>query len=126
MDVIFVNSERVHFEQMLGEIISEQISKQIERLVSVRSDKDNSRMSSSTSPFRPAIRYNLKDPVVVDGLGFSRMGNPVRKIISELRKFGIEVDVRQRSGSYVFGSDLNHYLQQVRLSQKSYKSKKHA
>jgi hypothetical protein len=125
MDVIFVNSERVHFEQMLREIISEQISKQIEKLALAR-DKDNSRLSSSTSPFRPGVRYNLKDAVVVDGLGFSRMGNPVRKIISELRKFGIEVDVRQRSGSYVFGSDLNHYLQQVRLSQKSYKSKKHA
>jgi hypothetical protein len=122
MDVIFINSERANFEEMLYGIISEQISKQFEKFASKNTEKSTS--SSATSPFKSGMRYNLKDDVVVEGLGFSSMENPARKIIAELRKYGIEVESKQRAGSFVFGSDLNHYLQQVRASQKSYRSKK--
>ncbi len=122
MDVIFINSERASFEEMLTAIISTEISRHIEKLTPKKTEKPQT--ASASSPFVSGVRYNLKDDVVVQGLGFSSMENPVRKIIAEMRKHGIEVDVKQRSGSFVFGSDLNHYLQQKRVSQKSHMFKK--
>lgn len=123
MEVIFINSDRANFEQLLSGIIADQLKNYLDRLPEKKSEQTTV-SASATSPFLPGVRYGLSDEVVVQNLGFSNIKHPVRKIISELRSFGIEIETKQRSGSVAFGSDLNNYLQQKRASQKSYQSRR--
>lgn len=104
MEAIFINGTRANFEQMLYEAAR----RAVQDLIPEPIPKDQ--------PLKIDVNriYNLSNPDIVRLFGVENHKKPQVTIARKLRAAGIDVSIKQRSGSTVTGYQLINYFDGIR------------
>lgn len=104
MEVLFADGTRANFETMLYEAAR----KAVQDLIPETQTKDQ--------PLKIDVNriYNLSNPDIVRLFGVEHHKKPQVTISRKLRAAGIDVTIRQRSGSTVTGYQLINFFDSIR------------